>query len=494
MSSIFVAAMLLGQVPLKDAQALPAEIAPCTRYVRVRHGDRGEKDIKALSLACNLTSTSNKIAPPRMVAPGWAAVNAQDYVRVRNGTYDPNDLARWLQAWEELRFDPAYNDLKVVNPKDVRSKVLRKSLHDPKLVLLLKTEAPVVEVDYLLTRMLTTIKDQGGNTTIFGGLYYEFAAIPATEDGLLKQLGVDTGDDLIEFFNRLPGQMRALQDKSHVTGKKRRFDVLATLARVVGAWLVSTRDVEDGEQGGNNDPLASLKRFVVKAVETIFVRFNGLHGFALFDGKGERQDLAPHQVVAAEHYRDRNGARNPEATRLQACISCIECHWTNDAKGWLPMRNDVLTRAKRGIKMTDPLEERLYAASPGEEGSDFWWLIENGRRELSGAVFLTTKIKGLPEGWPIEKGDQKLIVGAAGAYLVQRWHSYMHEPLDVRDALRELLYIEPPAEIGDAIELFNKVVPITQGESLVIADFRIGMERSRFDWSQARAEALGRIR
>ena len=482
----YVLSILAGALLCVWASADDAPVDAYVRWVRVDNA----RQHKGTSVILNKISTSSVIHVPPLVG-NMVLVDATKYVRTKGDFADPDDLARFLKAWEELRFDPAFNVLAIRN-----GKVVRTTLHDPELIARHQTQAPVVEFRYLLTRSLTTVKDQFGDATIFGGSYYDLAGYPKTEGELLKQLGIDPGDDLLAYFDKLPSQLRVAMEKSAVTGKTRRIDFLPTAARATGAWLSATRDVEDGEQAGKNDPLESLARMIVKAVEILHARANGMEGFFLSDGRGDRQDVAPHQVVAADMVLDRQGRRNPHSTRLQGPIDCIVCHMaaSDGARGLLAVRNDVLLQRRAGIEINSEQLKRLYNGDPDTLGEDLQLFIERARDDQVLAFIRATG------GWPgldlTKKEDTTKIVRQVAEFLVSEFREYNYEPVDARQALREIGVAEKiPDAVGDAAALFNKMVPVSRGEDINLARLRKGFEISRFRWSLIRAEVfLRRVR
>lgn len=467
-----VLSLALAQ-PLADAQKLPKAQCYSTRYIRVNSLD----EIRGAALLLNESSDTAVIRPPVLVK-NFVRFDAQWYCK------DEKSLKRFLAAWEELRFDPAFSEFKVVNNKAVRVA----SLHDPALVELLGTEAPVVDFAYYSVRAQSSLKAQGGEATIFGGLQYEFDGIPPKEADLYKSVGIDFGDkNLIEYFDAQPSQRRTGTATSGVSHKPRRTDFLPS--EIFGGVVAATRDVEDGNQVGASDALTSLLFLKVKATEIIYTRHNNLHGFALYDGEGARQEVAPSKIVKAPEFLDRNGLQVPHASELQSKWTCRKCHWAKgDSNGLIDVVNDVLEQKRRGITN---LDERVIALYQGDTkpGGELFTIFEDSRRNLKGAILRAVAVEGIPVGW----GDPKQsIVKTAGEFLVKSYQDYFYQPLDARDALRELGY-QPPAELGDALEMFNKVVPI-ETESLTIGRLRKGFEVDRLNWSLNRADAQRRLR
>lgn len=475
--SILTGACLCGRAP---ADVVPAA-DEFVRWVRVDN----VRQYKGTSVILNKVSTSSAIHLPPLVG-NMVLVDATKYVRTKGEHPDPDDLKRFLAAWESLRFDPAFNVLRIVN-----GKVIRTTLHSPELIARHHTEAPVVEFRYLLSRALTTVQDQGGDATIFGGIYYDLAAYPKTEIDLIRQLGIDPGDDLLAYYDKLPNQLRVAMEKSAVTGKARRIDFLPTAARPTGAWFAATRDVEDGKQAGRNDPLESLDRMIVFAVEILHARSNGMMGTFLANGGGERQDVAPHNAVVADMVLDRQGRRNPHSTRLQGPIDCIACHMaaSDQARGLLAVRNDVLLQRRAGIEINSEQLKRLYQGDPDTPGEDLQLFFDRARDDQ---VLAFVRATG---GWPgldlTKKEDTTRIVRHVSEFLVSEFREYNYESVGSRQALLEIGVTEKiPDAAGDAAALFNKLVPVVPGENINLARLRKGFEISRFRWSLIRAEVF----
>lgn len=515
-----------------DAQQFPHETAYYFRYVWVQ--DANQLDRMAGNLAIHLVSNNSVVKRPTEIGAGYLL-----RLDVRHYAIFEKDRKRFLKTWEELRFDPFFNKLvtkdtikvlELENGEPPTVAVVRNgetvhvrldqllegevarlpAKHLPaktylKLRVLLQTEAPVVSLPYVLTRMLTAVKDQGGSATVFSGLYVEFFGLEETPakgtalDALLATIGTGDGIDVEAFFARVPSERRLAMWKSRVTGKPRRVDLLPAQTVITGAWVSITQDPADGNYSGLSHAMKSLVRLNAAAREVIWATPLELHGFGLYDGKGGLQREAPSPVVSAEIYRDRNGASCPHSARLQPAISCIECHWAkDDAEGFRPLRNDVLTlKQRRGVVPVDDVNlrkqdlyevqqmlERLYQGDPRR--GEVEELISRARADLSKAVLRVTG------PWPGGRGDQTDVVRLAGAHLVKVYQRYSYEPIDARDALREL-GVRPPDKLAEAAALFAQLVPAGRYETATLEALRAGDEVNRFDWSFEYAFAAERM-
>src|SRR5262249_22618246 len=96
-----------------------------------------------------------------------------------------------------------------------------------------------------------------------------------------------------------------------------------------------THDLRDRDIDVDVHPVMNLIDFKDQAREEIFVGANGLHVYAIFDGKGKLLDEAALDVVT-----DRTVPGNA-APKLQPALSCIACHEAEGSGGWRGVTNDV---------------------------------------------------------------------------------------------------------------------------------------------------------
>jgi hypothetical protein len=149
-------------------------------------------------------------------------------------------------------------------------------------------------------------------------LYYKLTGVPNTFDELTKKLGVNYAQDLADFRADLIGT-----NKSPISLQKNR---LISRHDSTDGFFWVTYDILpiQGKRERNLSEFPLLKEtggqaiFQFDASEVIFNLKNGLMGFALFNGKGQRQNAAPLQVVA-----DNISPINPE---IRAGNSCSRCH------------------------------------------------------------------------------------------------------------------------------------------------------------------------
>jgi hypothetical protein len=100
-------------------------------------------------------------------------------------------------------------------------------------------------------------------------------------------------------------------------------------------FVAITNDLKDDNIDIAKHPVANLEDTEPDAHEVIWVKGNGWHGFALFNGQGELQEEVPFDIA--------NDSTIPSGytQRLQNGISCVRCHAADD--GWRMCRNDVKT-------------------------------------------------------------------------------------------------------------------------------------------------------
>lgn len=179
----------------------------------------------------------------------------------------------------------------------------------------------VLRADFFVARTATTAR---------GGLYYEFAGIPATEREFFEGLGVD-----LTTIGRLRADAGANVIRSRVTRKMRR--VVRRQGPLGGAW--QTYDVE--RNTAERDPIRNPLAFVYDASEHIAAKRNGLHVFALYDRKGALQRTVPD--VIAKDLADAHGDGI-----VVPMLSCVRCHVEDGIRG---VRNDQARLLERGVEL-----------------------------------------------------------------------------------------------------------------------------------------------
>lgn len=393
---------------------------PFIRWIWVQQG-RLEQFRAASDLLNRLSVNGTTVQP---ICRGTIArLDLRDYAR------DDKDLQRLIDLWELLQFDPMFSLLitkDVLNLLDdgakskmkVRQSMPRRvwnekewkwkeaegreqrwvevgKLKDIQVVrfnapavsttnkleqlqVYCGTQAPIVSWDYFAARAFSSIKDQDNGkdnvfSTLWGGLYYEFAGIRKVQkankdkglsdlDQLFIDVGVSKEESFRQVFDRLPSLQRTAFYRSAVTGKMRAiywFPILVgaqpTKAQSV---LFITLDVRNQDVDVGDDPIKNLVRFNEQAFEVIWVGPNGNQKFALYNKQGDLLEQGADKVVSDHRIP------SPHTTNLQAGVSCARCHGPDD--GWIPFGNDVRTIITRQGGFNSPRNLAVF----GDIGKD----------------------------------------------------------------------------------------------------------------------------
>lgn len=304
------------------------------------------------------------------------------------------------------------------------------------------SQAGLVSDRYFLFRSLSTVEDTGVFKDIWGGLYYQFAGIKTgskkgtDEDVLFEKLGVGNVADGVtaaKIFEALRSDQRAAMLRSKVTGSPRRIDFFRTLAGrldTTQSLIAVTHDLRTRDIDIDQHPIANLLQFKDAARETIFEMPNGLHGYALFDGNGKRQDEAPPDV-AVDH-----SIPAPHVRRLQGAISCISCHEAQGADGWIPFTNDVKTLTKKLdifgdlSKGSNDIADTLDRLAGLYQGNPERALVK-ARDDYAAAVLRATG----PWKGSISQTD---VVKLSGEKIIKMYRQYVYDLVDKDRAVLEL--------------------------------------------------------
>lgn len=336
---------------------------------------------------------------------------------------------------------------------------------------LAKSQAVVCRYDYFITRVLSTLD---------GGLYYELAGITrnpkgkTAQEALLESLGSSESR-----VKTLKSDQRAALFKSRVTGRSRRIDIFQGegVAVSVGSGLITlTHDSKEGDTLAIQDPIRNLLEFEDAARELIAEKSNGLHIFALFDGKGNLQDSAPDFVV-----KDHT-VPAPHTARLQCAISCIRCH--GPLEGYQPFENEVQkmlsglfdiygdTGSRQNVPETLSRLADLYSG-------DLNKVLRRGRDDYSDASIRATY------------GNYN--VSQISAIISEIYEAYNYKEVDALTACQELGLA---ANADNAVRVFIESVPpkivLTNGvvpEDPIIAALKSGLRVNRFQWELVYADA-----
>lgn len=504
-------------------------------------------DIRVVSDALNKVSREPFSKRPDVVSPQLIRIDLRWYSNVNDGS-----LQDYLTLWENFQFDPwfsqlitkdtlkllseefkANNSINVVKRvwewddkkqkwtvtgRKKQSILLKDANKDSVLVRInpphlqgtgieklqeeTGTLAPIVHYSYLTTRLLSTIKDRDKiknkdgtekevdnvYSSMWGGLYYEFAGINKSKDKNkrtdLDQLLFDLGvlDKFETLFERLQTDRKVAMFRSQVTGKPRAVVWIPTLTwgpngALPVAFLtidIRDRDVDIGTHAMGN--LAGIQG--IAAYEVIFSRRNGQNGFALYDGKQNLLDEGAIDVVT-DHT-----VPAPFTARLQSAISCIRCHGPHN--GWQPMPNDVQIVMKGKLDIFGDITNQNEAVQ--DTLNRLKGQYEKGSKKTLMRVIedYATATQDATGVWPqsqVANTDAPKITATKTSDI---WFYDRYQLVTAATALREL-GIKPE---GDPVALLNKKLPPdkrTVINGIIPEDFRFGGIKSglginRSDW------------
>ncbi len=312
-----------------DLQSVPKERWATTRYLSLANVPAEERKnvIGVLGFVANSVGRSANIRTPEQ---------AGELVRVDLATYGIS-----APAWEALAgTDPYYHQkVQVIDPA---TKKLATVYTDggwvgldqaKRLAEMTRSGGAVLRADFFIAKVLTP------------PFYYGFTGVPKTLNEFYASLAVDGKTQLALRANKGASIFR-----SGVTHKPRR---ISRWQGPLGPSWVTYDGKEDG------DPLKNPVRvpgfeFKHDASEHIAAKANGLHVFALFDAKGDRQDEVPPDIA-----HDSTAIGNDQ--RLRAGISCIRCH---TERGYRSFDNDFATLVEKGkANLHLPAEQAEYIAA-----------------------------------------------------------------------------------------------------------------------------------
>ena len=334
---------------------------------------------------------------------------------------------------------------------------------------LTKSTAPIQRFDRFIIKSLTQVD---------GGDYYRLAGIrKSTKQGhtdfekFLDDHGVDVKRAL-----ELRADRRAAIFKSGVTAKPRAINEVQGLFGVA-TW---TEDIADNNLDPKAHPVLTLLNPKFDATEAIALRANGFCSFALFNAKGELQDVVPDNI-AKDHT-----IPVPLTARLQPALSCIRCH--SQGKGFRTTRNDVnalLKAAPEGHLRFDILgdtrrhDQRDVLDELAGKYRGNLERLDRGREDYSDATFLATGGKSVEE--------------ASG--FVRAIHDRYQEDVTPQRACEELGVIVDEA---DGLTMLRKLVPATSApggyEDARVGFLKAGIAITRQDFEQVFADMALRSR
>ncbi len=399
MTAIALAAAIVASDPAREIEVAVADLRtnvapadwPVTRYLSLYAIERGEwtRTAAAVSLVLNSVSRARSIVHPRPV-PGTNG-------RMLRICWRAYDLP--LEGWEALVSGDPYWHLRtqVVDP---RTRRVREVITDggwvglaqaAELRAMTASAGAVLRADYFLVKATTTLD---------GGLYYQLARIPATEDAFYESLGVDLG-----VVRRLGAMAGANLIRSRVTHKVRR------LARYQGPLGGAWRTFDVATSSPERDAIRHPFGFQYDAGEHIAVKANGLHLFALYDTDGARQDSVP-DAIAKDDTDTSDG-------RLAPMLSCVRCHVED---GLRPFANDQHRLMEDVVVLTERADEaeRLIVFYDQRE------LDKQARRDRDDYAEAVGEATG------------GLSTAEVAAALAEACRRYRHELVSCEQAAREL--------------------------------------------------------
>lgn len=201
-------------------------------------------------------------------------------------------------------------------------------------------------------------------------IYYDFLNIPLSFQSLADELGVSYAVDLFNLDATLLGH-----NDSPITNQKNRL--LSRHDSIDGYfWVTYDTKALGGIPQRNlyEFPLlketGSKREFDFAAGEVIFSLPNGLQGYALFDDKGRRQDVAPLDIV-----RDVVSPVAP-APEIKNAISCHRCH----SQGIIPARDEIRAHVLDNASEFDTADvERVKALYKSQTSLNALFNIDNKR-------------------------------------------------------------------------------------------------------------------
>lgn len=338
-----------------DLSAIGAKDRPFVRYLDLSNipEDKREEVFKTLGGHINALSRETDLASPAAVKGGLVRIDLRDY--------------GWdAKVWEKFRDIDPYFHVQIVKdwpggdyegkPYDKGSFKVSQTAGAPwlaetddarkKLTAILydmETEVPVLRADWWFAQ---TAVQEGRKVG-----YYDLLGIKAEKDY----------HALIRFDPKLSAKLehRRAVVFSGITLQPRRVERTPTV--LGGLW----RSFDNSTAVAKANPHVFLDdEFTFEATEQFAPLPNGLPVWWLANGKGERQDKAPDNIVGGDRTTHSND------TRLQINLSCIRCHFAaKDEMGIKPIVDKKIGRitAKDYDKLRELQRQYLRALKPSIE-------------------------------------------------------------------------------------------------------------------------------
>lgn len=267
-----------------DSRDVPQADRRSTRYLVAPNAEDPGLYRKAAEKGLNSLSFQRTIVRTHVVAPGIWRVNLRD-------------LGLSGRDWEKLEG---------ADVLDLESQTAAGAT----LKALFATRKPWLQVSSFLDAALRN-----------SDVYYDLTRTPSTLSALLVKVGVNFVADLEDGLAKLIGVSDSpLAPHNRLISRHQASNGFGAF------WLThDTGALDDARKNLAQNPfppeVGSARAFLAVAHEAIYFGPNGLQFYALFNGAGIRQNVAPTDVV-----QDYRRARVGQEPVIQAAISCYGCH------------------------------------------------------------------------------------------------------------------------------------------------------------------------
>jgi hypothetical protein len=371
---------------------VPAVRRATTRYVSQYNAsaDQFDANAKVLSFVLNSVSRAATIVLPERVAGHDGRL-----LRIDLAAYGLN-----AAVWEALVSDrePYWHiTTRVLGNKAAGSQVVYTDggwvdlAAAAELRALTGSGAAVVRLDWFVAKAVTPPH------------YYQLAGIEKSLAAWYTALGLDR-DTVV----KLRANHGANLFTSGVTRKPRRLSRYQ--GPLGGVWQTYDFFGDDPAKDPIRNPTFALD---YDASEHIAAKSNGLHVFALFNGRGERQDAVPDRIAKDDSDPHGDGI-------LQPMLSCVRCHVED---GLRPFTSDQRRLLSGGVELLADSPEKIdelanFYASPKLERD-----LARNREDYAAAVARATG---------------GLSTRQAADALAAVYRAYAYEAVDAARAKREL--------------------------------------------------------
>jgi hypothetical protein len=340
-----------------------------------------------------------------------------------------------------------------------------------KLATLTQSQVPIIRYDEFIFRTLSTLN---------GGLYLEFADIPDSLDGFLKQAGGS-----LEQVLKQRSDARTATPRSKVSGKPREgmFFYGTNVNPKKGIPLITlTFDNFDEDNDPERNVFQNLLNFKSRAIEAIVVKPNGMLKYGLFNAENKKLQKSVPDNVAKDHEIPRVCG----TARLEGAISCIRCHGPHD--GFQPFPNVIQEMIAAGGEIFDDESsefspEETLDILAGRYAGD---MEEPLRLVRNAHAFTTFSLTGMD-------------VATVSAEIANVYEAYVYDTVTPHTACAELGYVLDDAD--SAVSVLRQILPPLppnafgkRTEDPLILVLKSGNGITRKDWNRIFADAMLRVK